>query len=49
MPLRRDTSYWVTDRADLEGWAKAYWMTVHPWAERVRVVRVVSAPPTEDW
>ena len=41
MLLRSDTSYWVTDRAELDGWAREHWLTVHPWAERVRVVRVV--------
>ena len=34
---------------DVDAWARAHWLTVHPWAERVRVVRVVSSPPTEDW
>ena len=34
---------------DVDAWAREHWLTVHPWAERVRVVRVVSAPPTEDW
>ena len=34
-----DTSYEVTDRAELDGWAREHWLTTHPWAERVRVVR----------
>ena len=36
-----DTSYEVTDRAELDGWAREHWLTTHPWAERVRVVLVV--------
>ena len=34
---------------DVDAWAREHWLTVHPWAERVRVVRVVRAPPTEEW
>ena len=34
---------------DVDAWAREHWLTVHPWAERVRVVRVVRSPPTEDW
>ena len=34
---------------DVGAWAREHWLTVHPWAERVRVVRAVSSPPTEDW
>ena len=34
---------------DVGAWAREHWMTAHPWAERVRVVRVVRSPPTEDW
>ncbi len=30
-----------TDRADMETWAREHWLTAHPWAERVRVVRVM--------
>ena len=26
---------------DVDAWAREHWLTVHPWAERVRVVRVV--------
>ena len=37
------------DRADMEAWAQEHWLTEHPWAERVRVVRVVRSPPTEEW
>ena len=30
-----------TDRPDVEAWAQEHWLTVHPWAERVRVVKVM--------
>ena len=26
---------------DVDAWAQEHWLTVHPWAERVRVVRVM--------
>ena len=26
---------------DVNTWAREHWLTVHPWAERVRVVRVM--------
>ena len=36
-----DKSHQVTDRAELDDWAREHWLTTHPWAERVRVVRVM--------
>ena len=36
-----DTSYEVTDRAELDWSAREHRLTTHPWAERVRVLRVV--------
>ena len=32
----------VTDRGDLDAWARDHWQMEHPWAERVRVVRVMD-------
>ena len=42
-----DTTYEVTDRAELDGWAREHWLTVHPWAERARVVRAVRREVTD--
>ena len=37
-----DTAYRVTDRAELDAWAREHWLTAHPWAVRVRVVHVID-------
>ena len=37
-----NASHRVTDRAELEVWAREHWLTEHPWAERVRVVHVID-------
>ena len=44
-----DTTHQVIVVADVDAWAREHWLTVHPWAERVRVVRVVRSPPIDDW
>ena len=36
-----DETYNVIDRANVDAWAREHRLTAHPWAERVRVVRVV--------
>ena len=36
------TTHRVTDRAELDVWAREHWLTEHPWAERVRVVHVID-------
>lgn len=38
--LRRD--HQVTVQADLDAWAREHWLNARPWAERVRVVRVMD-------
>ena len=35
----RDMTYEVTDRVELDSWAREHWLTVHPWAERVSTDR----------
>ena len=35
----RDMTYEVTDRVELDSWARAHWLTVQPWAERARTDR----------
>ncbi len=45
----RDEMLEFIDRADLDAWAREHCLTTHPWVERIRVVRAVSAPPTEEW
>ena len=37
-----DASHRVTDRAELDAWAREHWLMEHPWAERVRVVHVID-------
>lgn len=37
-----DATHQVTDRAELDKWAREHWLNVHPWAARVRVVRVMD-------
>ena len=37
-----DATHRVTDRAELDAWAREHWLNAHPWAARVRVVRVMG-------
>ena len=37
-----DTTYRVTNRDELDAWAREHWLLEYPWAERVRVVHVID-------
>ena len=37
-----NASHRLTNRDELDVWAREHWLMEHPWAERVRVVHVID-------